>query len=164
MGEASPPEVVKRWQKPRIYLTIVALYFIASSVVYLSLFLIVASLFKPDPDHALGGAFFAADLLLTFSYLILASLAAFSLLKKKSRFILASIVTLASVAFYSFFVLLATTSLLTICFFEPNEYNSCVSSLNTYWIWAVLFALPSFMFVLLIKGWRGYKKAIKQFQ
>jgi hypothetical protein len=157
MDEASPP---KRWQKPRIYLTIVALYFIASSVGYISLFLFSAAHYNPDPDHALGAAFFAADLLLTFSYLILASLAAFSLLKKKPGFILACIVTLASIAFYSFFMLLATASQLTICFFEPNEYNNCISSLNTFWIWAVLFALPCIMLALLIKGWRGYKKVI----
>ena len=166
MGEASPPTAVKRWQKPRIYLTIVALYFIGSGIGFYSFGYISYqesyAQYREDPDHALGIAMFGTLLYIEFFYLILAGWAAFSLLRKKPRFIVASVIVLASVAFFSFFIFLTTDTLLSVCIFNPNEYNSCVLSTNAYWFWAAMFALNCLMLTLLYKGRQGYKKAIKQ--
>lgn len=93
MGEASPPTVVRRWQKPRIYLTIVALYFIGSGIGFYSFGYISYresyAQYREDPDHALGIAMFGTLLYIEFFYLILAGWAAFSLLRNHALLLLA---------------------------------------------------------------------------
>jgi hypothetical protein len=169
----SPPDTkpfmaTSRWKRPRLYLTVVALFLITSSVTYFSFaFLYLRGASKPlDAGGAYGAlAYLGLMLITSIPYLILGNWAAVSLLRKKPRFLLAICIMLAWIALTSFVIYGWTPSFLRQCVFYPNPSDPCYES--SYWqegFWDSMFALVCGMFALLYKGRRGYIKTVRQVQ
>lgn len=162
MGDVSPPTAaVKRWKKPRIYLTIAAL-----SMIILAIAFFVPFFLPRSEDDSLGGgggyAYIFAAMLAAFLYLLLCIASAACLLKKKPYFLFPLGIIIMPIMLFGLFSSVGIPSTFNYC--ESSSLTlraSCQISIQ-YSIMNVAFVVFGIVIAaLLLKGRSQYLKLSK---